>query len=362
MSWFYRHGIRPALFQQDPEYAHNAALKLLGGASRNTFAGKLMQALYGSPQLPVELFGLKFPNPIGLAAGMDKIAAAVPAWEKLGFGFSELGGVTWHEQPGNPPPRMFRAVADEAIVNRMGFNNGGAEVLAQKLAGWKKLGRWPNHPVGVNLGKSKITPLTEAADDYANSFRVLRRVADFFVINVSSPNTPNLRELQDKAALDEILAAIQELNVDRKPVLVKVSPDLSFQALDEILELVSPRNLAGIVATNTTTTRPPSSDPVTQKCYAETGGLSGRPLRARSTEIIRHLYKQTNGRLPIIGVGGIFNADDAWEKLTAGASLLQIYTGLVYEGPGITKAIVTGLIDRLKILGVPTLKDVVGSA
>ena len=382
MSWFYRHGIRPVLFRQDAEQAHDGALKLLSRASRSPFASRLLQQFYGAPELPVELFGLKFSNPIGLAAGMDKFAAAVPIWERLGFGFCELGGVTWHEQPGNPAPRMFRAAADEAIVNRMGFNNPGAEALAQKLVEWKKLGRWPEHPVGINLGKSKITPLEKAAGDYANSFRVLRGLADFFVINVSSPNTPNLRQLQDKAALDEILAAIQSINCgrdgvppsqivnsgtparppSRPAILIKIAPDLSFEALDEILELVAPRHIAGIVATNTTISRPQTNDPSAQKIYGETGGLSGKPLRARSTEIIRHLHKQTKGKLPIIGVGGIFDADDAWEKITAGASLLQLYTGLVYEGPGITKEIVAGLIERLEITGMKHLREAVGSA
>lgn len=369
MSWFYRRGIRPILFRQDAERAHNDALKFLSSASRSQFICGLLDKMYGAPELPVEVFGLKFLNPIGLAAGMDKHAAAVPVWEKLGFGFSELGGVTWHEQPGNPPPRMFRAVADEAIVNRMGFNNSGAEAVAEKLAEWKELGRWPKHPVGINLGKSKVTPLEKAAEDYANSFKALRGLADFFVVNVSSPNTPNLRQLQDKAALDEILAAIQEQNGSQKsevrtqkPILVKVAPDLSFDALDEILELVGPRNIAGIVATNTTISRPQTDDAAAQKVYSETGGLSGKPLCARSTEIIRHLHKQTKGKLPIIGVGGIFDADDAWEKITAGASLLQIYTSLVYEGPGITKKIVAGLIERMEIAGMKNLREAVGSA
>ncbi len=297
MGWPYRKLVRPLLFAQDAERAHNFALKQLACASRSKLVCGIIGNFFFAPELPVELFGLKFPNPIGLAAGMDKFAAAVPAWEKLGFGFSELGGVTWHAQPGNPAPRMFRAVADEAIVNRMGFNNSGAEVLAQKLSEWKKLGRWPNHPVGINLGKSKITPLEKAAEDYANSFRVLRDLANFFVVNVSSPNTPNLRQLQDKNALDEILVAIQEQNENRKPVLVKVAPDLSFEALDEILELAAPRNIAGIVATNTTISRPEANDSTSQKIYSETGGLSGKPLRARSTEIIRHLHQADEGQI-----------------------------------------------------------------
>jgi dihydroorotate dehydrogenase len=369
MGWPYRKLVRPLLFQQDAERAHSFALKQLARASRSRFACDFIGSIYGAPKLPVELFGLKFPNPIGLAAGMDKYAAAVLAWEKLGFGFSELGGVTWHAQPGNPSPRMFRAVADEAIVNRMGFNNPGAEALAQKLAEWKNSGRWPKHPVGINLGKSKITPLENAAEDYANSFRVLRDLADFFVVNVSSPNTPGLRRLQDKSALDEILAAIQERNGSQnseariqKPILVKVAPDLSFEALDEILELVSSRQIAGIVATNTTISRPQTNDSLAQKIYSETGGLSGKPLRQRSTEIIRHLHKQTKGELHIIGVGGIFDADDAWEKIAAGASLLQIYTGMVYEGPGIAKKIVAGLNERMKIVDAHSLKQIIGSA
>ena len=362
MGWPYKKLARPLLFAQDAECAHDFTLKILTRASRSKFACDVIGNFFSAPELPVELFGLKFPNPIGLAAGMDKFAAAVPVWEKLGFGCCELGGVTWHAQEGNSRPRMFRAVADEALVNRMGFNNPGAEVFAQKLSDWKKSGRWPSHPIGINLGKSKITPLEKAAEDYANSFRILRELADFFVVNVSSPNTPNLRRLQDKAALDEILAAIQEQNKIRKPILVKVAPDLSLEALDEILELVSSRQIAGIVATNTTISRPQTSDTAVQKIYSETGGLSGKPLRARSTEIIRHIFKQTNGKLPIIGVGGIFDADDAWEKITAGASLVQIYTGLVFEGPGITKEIVAGLILRLEIAGMKNLQEAVGSA
>ena len=193
MGWPYRKLVRPVLFAQDAERAHDFALGQLARASRSKLACAVIGNFFSAPELPVEVFGLKFPNPVGLAAGMDKFAAAVPVWEKFGFGFCELGGVTWHAQPGNPPPRMFRAAVGEGIVNRMGFNNPGAEMLAQKLAEWKKSGRWPNHPVGINLGKSKITPLENAAEDYASSFRILREFADFFVVNVSSPNTPGLR-------------------------------------------------------------------------------------------------------------------------------------------------------------------------
>ncbi len=360
MGWLHKKLIRPLLFRQDSETAHNQAVHSLARASRSRFALDIIRKIYGSPELPAEVFGLNFPNPVRLAAGMDKHAAAVPGWAALGFGFAELGGVTWHAQDGNPKPRMFRAIPDEGVINRMGFNNSGAEAVAQQLSAWKKSGLWPAHPVGINLGKSKITPLEKAAEDYASSFRVLRGLADFFVVNVSSPNTPNLRQLQDKAALGEIFAALQSQNSTARPVLVKVAPDLSFAALDEILELVAPQNIAGIVATNTTISRPQTSDAALQKIYAETGGLSGKPLRARSTEIIRHLYRQTSGKVPIIGVGGIFSADDAWEKITAGASLVQCYTGLVYEGPGLAKRIVTGL-RKLDRAGMKNLQTAVGS-
>jgi dihydroorotate dehydrogenase len=391
VTWAYRTLLRPLLFRRDSETIHNRTLARLAWAGRHPSVCAAMSLFFRPQPLPVQLFGLKFPNPVGLAAGMDKDAAAVPAWAAMGFGFSELGGVTWHPQPGNPAPRMFRAVAHEALVNRMGFNNAGAEALARRLAEWRGRGNWPDHPVGINLGKSKITPLAEAAQDYANSLRVLLPHADFFVVNVSSPNTPNLRQLQDKSALDEILAALQEVNRSStssaldspknsevgtrcrasspassgnstKPILVKVAPDLSYTALDEILELVGPRQIAGIVATNTTIARPAATEPELQRIYAEAGGLSGRPLAAHSTEVVRHVYHQTRGRLPIIGVGGIFSAADAWEKITAGASLVQIYTGLVYEGPSVVKKIVSGLRSQMQSDGFASLTDAVGSA
>jgi dihydroorotate dehydrogenase len=372
MTWAYRTLLRPALFSQDSEKIHDRTLAALAKAGGSKFACDTLASFFQPAELPVQKFGLRFPNPVGLAAGMDKQAAAVPVWEALGFGHCELGGATWHAQPGNPEPRMFRAVPDGALVNRMGFNNPGAESLAARLADWRKRGRWPRHPVGMNLGKSKVTPLEEAAHDYSRSMCALWPHVDFFVVNVSSPNTPGLRQLQNRDALDEILAVLQETNTtmshtcDRahsiKPILVKVAPDLEFEALDEILELVKPRQIAGIIATNTTVTRPAAGNPALQKIYAEEGGLSGRPLRARSTEVIRHIYRQTRGELPVIGVGGIFNAADAWEKITAGASLVQVYTGLVYEGPGLVKEIVDGLRAKLKTGGFTMLAQAVGSA
>jgi dihydroorotate dehydrogenase len=370
MSWWYRRMVRPALFANDAEAIHETTLRWLGRIGRTPLLREAVADFLGAPSLPVKVFGLHFPNPIGLAAGMDKDAHALPAWAALGFGFLELGTVTWHAQPGNPSPRLFRAIPEEAIVNRMGFNNGGAAALAARLDGWRAAGHWPAHPVGINLGKSKVTPLGDAARDYAQSLRTLWRQGDFFIVNVSSPNTPNLRELQEKAALDEILAALQEVNLacaqaeaaSAKPILVKVAPDLAFAALDQVLELAGPRRLAGIVATNTTITRPPTTRADVGRIYAETGGLSGRPLRERSTEVIRHIARQTRGKLPVIGVGGVGNAAEAWEKITAGASLIELYTGLVYAGPSVVREVVLGLRERLREAGLTDLRAAVGSA
>jgi len=353
MSWFYRNVFRPLLFLQDSEPAHDSTLKALGLAGRCPPLLELTRSVFDVADLPVTAMGLRFPNPVGLGAGMDKQGVAVPTWRALGFGFSELGGVTWHAQPGNPLPRMFRIVAEQGLINRMGFNNAGAPALAARLEDWRCRGLWPSHPVGINLGKSKITPLDQAVNDYADSFRKLWPAADFFVVNVSSPNTPNLRQLQDKSALDDILAALQAINSElgtgtgAKPLLVKVAPDLSFEALDEIVEVALRRNLAGIVATNTTIARPTTGDMTASLLYRESGGLSGQPLRARSTEVIRHLRRQAGKRLTLIGVGGIASAADAWEKVLAGASLVQVYSGLVYEGPSLVGDIVEGLRDRL---------------
>ena len=359
MGSLYRHCLRPLLFLQDSEAVHNRVLRGLSVSARLPALPMLADALYGAPDLPVTFGGLKFPNPVGLAAGMDKAAAAVPMWERLGFGFAELGGVTRHAQTGNDTPRMFRAVADRALVNRMGFNNPGAEAMAESLRDWRAREQWPTHPIGINLGKSKVTPLEEAAEDYAFSFGSLQGLADFFVVNVSSPNTPNLRKLQDKSALDQILKMLRTVNAE-VPLLIKIAPDLSTDAIDDVLDLATTHSLAGIVATNTTIERPSSNDLQCKKIYAETGGLSGVPLRQRSTEIIAHIYQHTNGKLPIIGVGGIFTADDAWEKITAGASLIQVYTGLVYEGPSIAADIVRGLKARMEKEGVRSLGEIVG--
>ena len=373
MSQLYRTLVRPLLFSQDSETIHDRILHALSWTGHHKLFLAALSRLYAAPSLPTRVFGLDFPNPLGLGAGMDKMGLALPTWAAFGFGFCELGGVTWHPQSGNDKPRMFRAIPHQGLVNRMGFNNPGAEELARTLALWRNAGLWPAHPVGINLGKSKITPLTEAAREYARSFKTLWACADFFVVNVSSPNTPNLRQLQDKASLNDILVAMQEVNASMasaastpgaraalKPILVKVAPDLDPTALDEILELVEPCRVAGVVATNTTVSRPDTSVLKLRKIYAESGGLSGKPLCARSTEIVRHLFRQSAGKIPIIGVGGVFSAADAWEKIVAGASLVQVYTGFVYEGPALPGEIVKGLRKRLADHGLDRLEQAVG--
>ena len=361
MGWVYRNYLRPLLFMQESEAAHNRVIKGLSACGKLPIFPALTDTIYGAPDLPIKFNNLKFPNPIGLAAGMDKHASAVPMWERLGFGYAELGGVTMHAQSGNPSPRMFRAIKDQALVNRMGFNNPGAKAVAKALQQWRELGLWPTHPIGINLGKSKTTPIEEAAQDYAFSFNVLKNLADFFVINVSSPNTPNLRKLQNKSELDKILKTLRNDN-DNRALFIKIAPDLTNETIDDVLELAINHSLTGIVATNTTVARPESGDSQCLNAYNEDGGLSGAPLRNRSTQVISHIYRHTKGKLPIIGVGGIFNTDDAWEKITAGASLLQIYTGLVYEGPSIAADIVRGLIKRMEQEGVKNLKDLIGAS
>ena len=368
MGLLYRTILRPAVFLQDSEKAHNRTISMLERASRSRLLSSLIGNLYSSPALPSNHFSLDFPNPLGIAAGMDKNGAAIPAWQSLGYGFSEIGGITLHNQSGNPKPRMFRASAEKALVNRMGFNNIGAHALHNRLKDWKDRGLWPDSPVGINLGKSKITKLEEAPNDYSGSLEILWNHADFFVINVSSPNTLGLRELQQSEHLDSILSKCQKTNKvqskkegkDMRPILVKIAPELDDNYLEEIIKLIEKHKISGIVATNTTIQRPETENKKCKKVYSEEGGLSGLPLKNRSTEMIRKIYKMTNGKVPIIGVGGIFTADDAWEKIAAGASLIQLYTGLVFEGPGIARNIVSGLKKRVANEGFESISDVIG--
>ncbi|MEL7036944.1 MAG: quinone-dependent dihydroorotate dehydrogenase [Cyanobacteria bacterium J06592_8] len=370
----YRSGIRPILFSGlnvDPEWAHHRSLQLLSGLDQSSvhpvsawILSRIQSAFcLEDSRMTQTLWGLSFPNPILLAAGFDKDGVAVGVWENLGFGGVELGTVTCHPQPGNPQPRLFRLLSDQAILNRMGFNNQGAITLASRLQN-RDPSRQISIPVGINLGKSKITPLEEAADDYLASFRVLREYGDYFVVNVSSPNTPGLRSLQDGEQLSKILDSLQQENPNRKPLLVKIAPDLEDEAICEIIELAQTYQLAGIIATNTTIRRDglntqtlaKTGNPVSE----EAGGISGKPLSKRATEVIRLIWQKTQGKLPILGVGGIFTADDAWEKITAGASLIQVYTGWVYEGPGMIHRILTGLIEKLETHGLTSISEAVG--
>jgi dihydroorotate dehydrogenase len=331
----YRRLIRPLLFSLPPETVHHASLWALA----HTPAAKILEphARGDFPALERKLFGLTFPNPVGLAAGFDKNAEGVEVWPRLGFGFMELGTVTPRPQPGNPAPRIFRLPREQGLINRLGFPNVGMEVVARRLEKIKKAGRWPRTPVGLNLGKNKETPLAEAGRDYLACFRRTRELADYFVVNVSSPNTPGLRELQQGPFLDSILGPLREEDsAGRHPLLLKIAPDLDEAQLEAIMQAVEKHRLAGIVATNTTLDKQNLS-------VQEEGGASGRPLTSRSTEIIRAVHRLTGGRVPIIGVGGIFTAADAREKLDAGASLIQLYTGFVYEGPLVARRICEGL-------------------
>ncbi len=376
----YKGLIRPVLFRLDPERVHEWTVAWLGWISRNRWARSLLARWFCPPDLPVSLWGLRFPNPIGLAAGMDKDAVALPAWRMLGFGFIELGAVTRYPQPGNPKPRLFRIPSRNAIVNRMGLNNLGVEAFLQRLRRWRCEGLWPDHPVGVNIGKSQAVPLEKAAEDYALTCRLLGPYLDFFVINVSCPNQPGLRHLQEKEALREILQAVGESlreSVRRsppnscpgptssgsasvptgKPLLVKISPDLTEEAIAEVVEVGLECGVTGWIATNTTVSRPDDPDPKVRRIYQEQGGLSGAPLRERSTEVIRILRRLVGDQMPIIGVGGVFSLEDAWQKIQAGATLIQVYTGLVYEGPRLPYRLVTGLRRRMEELGVSEWKE-----
>lgn len=334
----YRSLLRATLFRLgggDPEHAHELTLRAITALGEIPGAPRAGSRLFGGGE-PVELFGLRFPNRVGLAAGMDKDGRALRAWPALGFGFVEVGTVTWHAQPGNPRPRLFRLPDSEAIINRMGFNNAGAEALAARLRRYGPLG----YPLGISIGKSKRTPVDEAIEDYTASLRALHGYGDYFAVNVSSPNTPGLRGLQDAAALEKLLGALRtesERLGARKPLLVKIAPDLTEQALVELLDVLAAHQIDGVIATNTTLGRDglAASD---QALATETGGLSGAPVRERSLDMVRCIAERTKGQLPIIGCGGILEAEHARAMLDAGASLVQLYTGLIYRGPGLVRA------------------------
>ena len=365
----------PSLFslvKGDPEKAHKQLLETLNWLekSKNTAIGRRIEQqiqdsfTYRDDRLKQTLWGLNFANPLGLAAGFDKDGQGAGIWADFGFGFAELGAVTLKAQIGNPRPRLFRLPRDRAVLNRMGANNLGAAVMAKTLqSAWQKQPR--QIPIGINLCKSKVTPLEEAAADYLGSFKLLRDRADYFVVNVSSPNTPGLRSLQAGEQLEPILSTLQQENQQKQPILIKISPDLELDAIADILNLAKTYQLAGVIATNTTTKRDGLNTNILQATgkdiQEEAGGISGLPIKQRSTEIIRFIWQQTRGELPIIGVGGIFTVEDAWEKIIAGASLLQIYTGWVYEGPWMVRGILEGLGQKLANKGISRLSEAVGS-
>jgi dihydroorotate dehydrogenase len=326
----------------DPEVAHHRtidALRLFGAAP----GASALRALF-AVDAPRTVFGLRFPNPVGLAAGMDKNGVALPGWAALGFGYVEVGTVTWHPQPGNPKPRLYRLPASGALINRMGFNNDGARALAARL----RTAQWLPMPLGISIGKSKITPVADAVADYRSSLAALYPYGDYFAVNVSSPNTPGLRGLQDRGLLDELLTELTgeasrlAYGGTPKPVLVKIAPDLDDAAIGEVIEVCAARSVAGIIATNTTLARGgiAPADVVTGE---QQGGLSGRPLTKRALDVVTFVHRESAGQLPIIGVGGIAEPEDALRMLDAGASLVQVCTGFIYGGPGLVRGISRGV-------------------
>jgi dihydroorotate dehydrogenase len=370
LSLLWKSLARPLLFQLPPESAHyfsmnSFALGLSLPGSRWVLQRLLLES---SPRLTQNLFGLNFVNPIGLAAGFDKNGRWIRPLGALGFGSIEIGSVTGQEQPGNPTPRLFRLPTDQALINRLGFNNNGAEKVRQRLATTPLDQFRTQHVLGINLGKTKVVPLEEAAGDYVASFRLLFPYADYFVVNVSSPNTPGLRTLQDRAPLTQILqtliAANQELanhsQSRTRPILLKIAPDLTDSQLEEIVELTRELKLAGLIATNTTLSRSglqTSADRIEQ---IGAGGLSGAPLRSRSLEVVRFLFERLRGQIPIVGVGGVFSGQDAWNMISAGAALVQTYTGFIYSGPTLARDINRHLLSQLDQFGMKNISQAVG--
>ena len=349
----YRSLVRPILFRLPPETAHELALHSL-----SLLPARLLARHSSNPSLRVERFGLSFPNPVGLAAGFDKNGIALRPLAALGFGFIEAGTVTYHPQPGNPRPRLFRLSEDQALINRAGFNNHGAAAFVQRVKQHR-----PDCVLGVSIGKSKVTPIEDATEDYLKSFELVHEVADYIAVNVSSPNTPQLRELQQSQQLTSLLSALQARNRELQkplPLLVKLSPDLEHSDLEMIVDVANRLQIDGFIATNTTVSRRGLRTDAKRVAACGEGGLSGKPLANRATRMIAELYQLTGGRIPLIGVGGIFNADDAWEKITAGASLVQLYTGFIYQGPNIARKINDGLVHILAREGFASLDAAVG--
>ncbi|AFY74630.1 dihydroorotate oxidase A [Synechococcus sp. PCC 7502] len=355
----YRAVLRPLLFALDPELAHSLAIATVQTVGNSSPLQSVVSRFlkYENPRLSQNIMGINFANPIGLAAGFDKNAIAIGGWSSFGFGFAEVGSITWHGQSGNPQPRLFRLPKDEAIINRMGFNNIGAEAVAEFLKTYYQQYK-PSIPIGINLGKSKITPLSEAKNDYVASFKLLKDFGDYFVVNVSSPNTVGLRDLQAVDTLQEIIQTLQAENFEHKPLLVKIAPDLNDEDIQAVVQMSMQNQVAGIIATNTTIARQNLQSP--ESLTKEIGGLSGQPVKKRSLEVIKLINQISQGSITIIGVGGIASAQNAWDKITAGASLVQLYTGLVYEGLPIVKQISAGLVQKLDQFGLSHISEAVG--
>ena len=360
----YKNFLRPLLFLRDAEKTHEQTLALL---SRLSFLEGVLEEFLSveDSRLQARLGSLTFANPVGLAAGFDKNGKAIQTWPGFGFGFMEIGAITAQPQPGYPKPRLFRLPEDQALINRLGFNNDGAEAISLKLRALCENGKRPKIPLGINIGRTKVVATKDAADDYLFTFERLFPYGDYFTLNVSSPNTPELRDLQQKEHLVKLLETIQVRNRElahqsgakEKPVFVKIDPDMEFSQVDAIIAVAQEQKVAGVVATNASaflrenlTTR-----------VDQPGGLSGKPLKARATSFIRHIYKATRGSLPIIGSGGIFTAEDAYEKIKAGATTVQILTGFVYEGPSTVKRINQGLLRLMDRDGFENLSEVIGS-
>lgn len=333
--------VKPILFCFSPETAHNLAL----GAIR---LGAVHTKGVSDERLSQSLFGVTFSNPIGLAAGFDKNGVAVEHWDDLGFGFAEVGTVTLLPQSGNPKPRLFRIPEDEALINRMGFNNSGASTLADRLANAR-----PQIPVGINIGRSKLAE--NAPIDYRESFQLLRAYGDYFVVNVSSPNTPGLRKLQEKGALSEVIEAIEGISA-RRPIFIKIAPDLSMGQIEDVVDIAVQHSLTGIVATNTTISRAGLTRP-----HDISGGLSGKPLREPANEIMGFLYETCPKDLVLIGVGGIMNGFDLFERISSGAHLCQVYTGMVYGGPNTVPQMLHELLRQMELHGIKSLNELRGS-
>lgn len=360
----YKTIIRPNLFRFQPETAHHLTMVGLSMAGKVPGGTALLRGLYGNkphPALKTNLFGIDFHTPIGLAAGLDKNGEAIPAFSNLGFGFIEVGTVTPKAQPGNEQPRSFRLPPDKGLINRMGFNNEGIDHLAHQIDAVKAR----QIPIAVNIGKNKVTPNEDAISDYLACMNGLYAQADFFVVNISSPNTPDLRKLQHGDDLEQLLLAVKQASArlakgqglqQPKSVLVKIAPDLTQDELESMVATAVRTNIDGIIATNTTLSR----EGLTHPNQKETGGLSGLPVRERATEVVRAIYRLTEGKMPIIGVGGIFTAEDAYEKILAGASMVEVYTGLIYEGPMINRNIQEGLLRLLARDGYANISEAVG--